>query len=126
MNEKGCILIVDDDPHIRQTVKTILSAEGFDVSMAESGEECLNLLKEGFSGVILLDIMMPVMDGWDTIKAIISEDLFNGVVIAMLTARSAPDEKMVGLQEYVIDYITKPFDIDDLIRKTEYFLRFVP
>ena len=119
------VMIVDDDAHVRIAVKTILSDAGFHIIAAESGDQCIDLLKNGFSGVILLDIMMPGMDGWDTIRAILENKLEHGIAIVMLTAKNAPDTKMIGLQEYVVDYITKPFDNEDLIEKTAFIMSFV-
>ena len=121
----GNVMIVDDDAHVRIAVKTILSDAGFQIIAAESGDQCIDLLKKGFSGVILLDIMMPGMDGWDTIRAILDNNLEQGIAIVMLAAKNAPDTKMIGLQEYVVDYITKPFDNEDLIEKTTFIMGFV-
>ena len=119
------VMIVDDDRHILVAVKTVLNEAGFSVEMAESGDECLHLLKQEFSGVILLDIMMPVMDGWDTIRAIHSGGLGENILIAMLTARDSPDEKMNGLQEYVFDYITKPFEPEELVSKVRLYSKYL-
>jgi DNA-binding response OmpR family regulator len=121
----GKVMIVDDDRHILLAVKTVLNEAGFPVEMAESGQECINLLKAGFTGVILLDIMMPVMDGWDTIRAINSSGLGDNVLIAMLTAKNSPDSKMIGLQEYVFDYITKPFEPDELVNKVRVYSKYL-
>ena len=123
--QKGKVMIVDDDAHVRIAVRTILSDAGFEVTPADGGEKCIELLQSGFSGVILLDIMMPDMDGWDTIAAILENGLEKGIAIVMLTAKNAPDSKMIGLQEYVIDYITNPFDNIVLIEKTRFFMSFV-
>lgn len=119
------VMIVDDDRHILVAVKTVLNEAGFPVEMAESGEECINLLKAGFTGVILLDIMMPVMDGWDTIRAINSNGLGDNVLIAMLTAKNSPDAKMIGLQEYVFDYITKPFEPEELVSRVRLYCKYL-
>lgn len=119
------VMIVDDDRHILVAVKTVLNEAGFPVEMVESGHECLNLLRAGFAGVILLDIMMPVMDGWDTIRAINSEGLGDNVLIAMLTAKNSPDAKMLGLQEHVFDYITKPFEPDELVSKVRLYSKYL-
>ncbi|MDD1727503.1 MAG: response regulator [Methanospirillum sp.] len=120
------VMIVDDDAHVRIAVKTILAEAGYNVIDAEGGKECIAILKSEFCGVLLLDIMMPGMDGWDTITKILEEDLFHGIVIAMLTAKSTPDNKMIGLQEWVLDYVTKPFDPDELVSKVRYYASFLP
>jgi len=119
------VMIVDDDRHILVAVKTVLNEAGFPVEMVESGDECISLLKAGFTGVILLDIMMPVMDGWDTIRAINSNGLGDNVLIAMLTAKDSPDAKMIGLQEYVFDYITKPFEPEELVSRVRLYSKYM-
>ncbi len=67
------IMIVDDDPSIRATVEIVLNTKGYSICVVESGKRCLDKLREGFSGLILMDVMMPEMNGWDTIKSIEDE-----------------------------------------------------
>jgi CheY-like chemotaxis protein len=119
------VMVVDDDPSILITVKTVLEPEGFDVVLANSGDSCLEQLETGFSGVILMDVMMPNRDGWDTVREIADRGLLRGNAISMLTAMSAPDEKMDGLQEYVVDYITKPFSSDRLVTAVDEYLSYI-
>jgi len=119
------VLIVDDDLHILIAVSTILNDAGINVLTAESGDECLKIIEAGFYGVVLMDIMMPEKDGWDTIREIIRTGKENGVVIVMLTAKDTPDEKMEGLQEYVLDYITKPFEADEFVRRVSRYLKYI-
>ncbi len=122
---KKKVMIVDDDPYILITIREIFEPEGFEVVTASGGRECLEELKKGFKGVILMDIMMPQMDGWDAIREIVARGYTEGniIAIAMLTAKDVPDQKMEGLQEYVIDYITKPFDPKELVATVEeYFI----
>lgn len=109
------VMVVDDDECIRQAMHALLTFEGFDVVTAVGGDDCLRLLGEGFRGVILMDIMMPGMNGWDTIREIEKAGLLHGNIISMLTAMGEPDEQMEGLQEVVIDYITKPFEAKELV-----------
>lgn len=109
------VMVVDDDECIRQAMHALLSFEGFDVVTAAGGDDCLRLMGEGFRGVILMDIMMPGMNGWDTIREIEKAGMLHGNIISMLTAIDAPDEQMEGLQEIVVDYITKPFEAQELI-----------
>ncbi len=71
-----------------------------------------------------MDIMMPVMDGWDTIRALLEMGGGNKVLIVMLTAKDHPDQKMDGLQEYVFDYITKPFEYDEIILRIRSYLSY--
>jgi len=119
------VLIVDDDLHIRLAVLTLLNDAGINVLTAESCDECLKSIQNGFSGLVLMDIMMPEKDGWDTIREIIKAGKENDVVIVMLTAKDTPDEKMEGLQEYVIDYITKPFEADEFVRRVKRYLKYL-
>ena len=119
------VMIVDDDPSILITIKTILESEDIDIVTADSGQACLDTLAEGFRGVILMDIMMPHMDGWDTIRAMVDQDYLEGNVIFMLTAKDAPDSKMEGLEQYVIDYVTKPFEPEKLISTVNEYLSYL-
>ena len=114
------VMIVDDNRLIRESVKILFENEGVEIFMAEGGMECLALLEEGFRGIILMDIMMPEMDGWDTIREIVERGMYEGNVILMLTGKSEPDNKMEGIQEYVTDYVTKPFNSRQLIDTVTY------
>jgi len=114
MNKK--LMIVDDDPDILITIRRIFEREGFEVYTVDSGKDCIKEIEEGFKGVILMDIMMPFMDGWDTIKKIKDEGLSKNVVISMLTAKGIEDNrKMKDLKEEIYGYYTKPFDVKVLI-----------
>jgi len=109
------VMIVDDDPSILIAVRTLLENAGFEVYAAGSGNDCIEEMKNGFQGVILMDIMMPYMDGWDTIREIVKQGFIDGNVIAIITAKDLPDIKMTDLKDYVIDYIAKPFNPDELV-----------
>lgn len=116
------IMIVDDNEYVRASVEIICSSAQLDLATAASGPECLKHLESGFKGIILMDIMMPGMDGWDTIRQMVDRGLYDGNIIVMLTGMGEPDSKMDGLQEYVSDYMTKPFGPDQLIESLEYYL----
>lgn len=118
-------MIVDDNEYIRESVEILLKLYGLSSVNADSGEECLRHLQSGFRGLILMDVMMPNMDGWDTIREMVDRGLYDGNFIIMLTAMSEPNEKMEGLQEYVVDYITKPFTPQDFIEKLKAYLAFL-
>ena len=109
------IMIVDDNKLIRDAVVILFENEGMTIAAAGGGPECVRLLEQGFRGIILMDVMMPGMDGWDTIREIVERGLYPGNIILMLTGKSEPDYKMEGIQEYVTDYVTKPFDALELI-----------
>ncbi|BCG48352.1 response regulator receiver domain protein [Citrifermentans bremense] len=116
------IMIVDDNEYVRASVEIICSSAQLDLATAASGQECLKHLEDGFKGIILMDIMMPGMDGWDTIREMVARGLYDGNIIVMLTGMGEPDSKMDGLQEYVSDYMTKPFGPDQLLESLEYYL----
>ena len=119
------IMIVDDDPSIRETVEIVLGAGGYSTCAVESGMECLDKLRNGFRGLILMDIMMPEMNGWDTIAVIEDEGLHGENVICMLTAVHDPGPELEKLTECVMDYIRKPFTSEELLGIVAEYLAYV-
>ena len=110
------ILIVDDDKDILTSLREVFQYHGNVVFTAESGFECIRRIKDGFHGVLLIDIMMPKMDGWDTIREIVKNGLENNVKIVVITARGTHhQEKMQGLEPFILDYVPKPFDLNKLL-----------
>lgn len=118
------IMAVDDDPRIREVLEMLFAMEGIDIAVASGGEEAIKILeREGDNiDLLLLDIMMPRMDGWDVVKALKDRGWTNKLLITMLTAKGDPGDKAMELEEYVFDYITKPFDPDELVRRVKDFL----
>lgn len=108
-------MVVDDDPFVLITMRQLFEPEGFEVYTVTSGAECLDELARGFKGVILMDVMMPHMDGWTTIREIVSKGYHEGNVISMLTAREEYDPNAEDLKKYIKDYLIKPFDLKPLI-----------
>jgi CheY-like chemotaxis protein len=119
------ILIVDDEEMVRYSVKRILETAGYRVSTAASGSECLERLRMGYHGLILMDIVMPGMDGWDTVQRVVDEGLYNGNLVCMLTGQDEPDVKMEHLKEYVLDYVRKPFEAKRLVQICEEYLSYL-
>jgi len=117
---KKDILAVDDDTDILHSVKDIFEHQGHEVFTVSNGFECIQELENGFNGIILLDIMMPGMDGWDTIKEIVRKGLDKNVEILIITAIGTSDhDKMYGVESYIHDYIIKPFNVKDLVESVE-------
>ena len=117
------LMVVDDDPDILITIRKIFEKEGYEVFTVDSGIDCIKELERGFRGIILLDIMMPFMDGWDTIEEINKRGLAKNVVISILTAKGIPDrERLKCLESYIYKYITKPFDVKDLISNVSHMI----
>ena len=110
------IMIVDDDPDILVSMRCVFEHEGYEVYTVDGGSDCIEELERGFKGIILLDLIMPFMDGWDTLREIIKRGLNEDIIISVITAKGSPDpEKMKGLESYIYDYISKPFDINELV-----------
>ncbi|MDF1558024.1 MAG: response regulator [ANME-2 cluster archaeon] len=110
------IMVVDDEPDTVDLVKLVLETEGYETSVAYSGEEALEKIRMDKPDLVLLDIMMPHMDGWAVRKEIIDNAKTKDIPIIMLTAKAQPIDKMIGLHVVgVEDYITKPFGRYELI-----------
>lgn len=114
------VMIVDDDDGVRETVSILLEDSPYNITCVESGEECLDLLKKGFRGIILMDIMMPDLDGWDTVTRMKQLGLLEGNIICMFTASMHPGEKGKVLADSIIEYITKPFSEEELLNKLKH------
>lgn len=109
-------MVVDDETDILASIRALFEKQNYEVTTVESGEECIQALEKGFKGVILMDIMMPNMDGWDTIKKIVDRGLIKNVAINIITGKGTKDHQKLGeLGSYVYDYLTKPIDINQLI-----------
>lgn len=115
------IMIIDDNEYLRDSVEILFRTEKMKIVTASGGHECLDLLEKGFRGVLLMDVMMPHMDGWETISQIVERGLYEGNIILMLTAKDEPDNKMENTKEYITDYITKPFDPMQLVDVVRYY-----
>lgn len=109
------VMVVDDDRSIGETVRIILEDQGYSVSVVGSGRECIDMLLAGFSGMVLMDVMMPEMGGWDTISEIVERGLAENIMIVMLTAMHDPSPQLERLTKYVVDYVRKPFTEKELI-----------
>lgn len=118
------ILAVDDDPEVLGTVSRALSREGFTVRQASSGAEALDILeREGIPELMLLDIIMPGMDGLEVCKRLRSDNTYNRLPILFLSARSQTDEVVEGLDAGGDDYLIKPFELTELHARIRALLR---
>jgi two-component system, OmpR family, KDP operon response regulator KdpE len=117
---EGCILVVDNEPQIRRVMRTTLIPEGFEVDDAKSGDEALEHIRSGKYDLVLLDINMPGMSGFDTCRAI--RDL-SDMPIIMLTVHDAEKDKVEALDAGADDYITKPFGMPELLARVRAVLR---
>ncbi len=110
------VMIVDDEPILRDTISRILERGGLETVTACSGNECIEHLQNGFKGLILMDVSMPDLDGWGTVQKIVEKGYADKVIICMLTGNSEPDHSMDPLKEYILDYITKPIQSQELLQ----------
>lgn len=118
------IVVVDDDPGLILVVSGFLEKEGFEVVCFNSGEECLEKLEKIKPDLILMDIMMPGIDGWKTLEEIRKTKVGKSLPVAMLTARADVSEVMFAMNvEGVADYITKPFESDELVQRIKKILQ---
>jgi len=112
------IMVIDDEYEVADIVKKMLESEGFEVTTANSGEEALEKLEKERPDLILLDIMMPGMDGWETLKKIKSNEKFKEIPVSMLTALPlTPDDTKDKPINSIENYIVKPFSKRVLLQK---------
>ena len=109
------ILVVDDEAPLLVTLAANLELEGFEVTTATDGQDCLDKVKSVDPAVITLDIMMPRMDGWDTASQLRADPATAGVKVVLLSARAQEADLERGNRIGVDAYLTKPFDPDELI-----------
>lgn len=115
------ILIADDDAHIRELMGFFLQNEGFDILEAENGEQALSILENTVVELVILDIMMPLVDGWDLCKEIRSRDPH--ILLLMVTAKGESGHKVKGFQLGTDDYLAKPFDPVELVLRIKALLK---
>jgi len=115
------VLIVDDDAKLLRMLQRTLVYEGFDVTTAADGEEALNAVYDRRPSLLILDWMMPHMDGMETLRALRGQE--NDIPVLMLTARDAVEDRVEGLEEGADDYLVKPFAPTELVARVRALLR---
>ena len=114
------VLIVEDDRNIQELLQLYLEKEGYAVTVASDGGQGLSKFRSIKPDLVLLDVMMPVMDGWAVCKAIRAD---SQTPIIMLTAKGETNDKVSGLKSGADDYVTKPFEMKELLARIEAVLR---
>ncbi len=109
MTDKKRVLVVDDEPDVLLLCRVNLEVEGYDVATAPDGEAGLEACRELKPDVVLLDVMMPKMDGWQVLEAIKEDDDLAHIPVVMLTAKVQEQDQIRGWSTGAADYITKPF-----------------
>ena len=120
VNEPRRILVVDDEPHLVRAVRMYLELQGYVVFGAQSGEEALEAVREKLPDLVILDVMMPGLDGFQTLREL---RRVSHVPVIMLTARGEEDDKVQGLALGADDYVTKPFSQKELLARVQAVLR---
>jgi CheY-like chemotaxis protein len=109
-------MVVDDNEVILKVLDKLLSREGYEVVAADGGARCLEILKGEKPDLILMDVMMPEMDGWKTVEKIKQDEANKDIIIAMLTVKSMDKDKDKSMIEFGADWhFSKPVDNDDLL-----------
>jgi two-component system alkaline phosphatase synthesis response regulator PhoP len=117
------ILIVDDEVDLVETVRFPLEMEGYHVLVSYNGEDALNQARKENPDLILLDLMLPKLDGYKVCRLLKFDDRYKHIPILMLTAKTQEKDKALGMETGANEYITKPFEMDDLLKKVKAYLK---
>lgn len=116
------ILIVDDEKDIVETLAFMLKTKGFECICAYDGEEGLNLAKNSNPNLIILDVMMPKINGYKICRLLKFDNKYKDIPIIMVTARSQDEDKIIGEETGANEYITKPFEFSEVLEKINKYL----
>lgn len=116
------ILIADDETDIVETLQFMLEVEGFECLTAYNGEDALNIAKREMPDLLILDVMMPKINGYKVCRLLKFDAKYKNIPILMVTARSQEEDKMIGEETGADEYITKPFEITDVVEKVKKYL----
>lgn len=116
------ILIVDDEQDIVESLKFVLEAADYTCYYAYNGEDGLRLAKEIIPDLIILDVMMPKINGYKISRLLKYDNKYKDIPILMITARSQEEDKLIGEETGANEYITKPFDLDEVVKKVREYL----
>ena len=119
MQRKKKILIVDDEKQLVSLVSLHMKMSGYEVLSAKDGEEALAIAKEEVPDLIILDLMLPKIDGWEVCKRLRAESKIGDIPVIMLTARSEAGDKLRGFECGADDYVTKPFSPRELVARVK-------
>ena len=119
---KKKILLVDDEVDLVETVRFPLEMQGFTVLVSQDGEDALKKAREEKPDLILLDLMLPKLDGYKVCRLLKFDERYKHIPILMLTAKTQEKDKTLGMETGADEYITKPFEMDDLMEKVESYI----
>lgn len=116
------VLLVDDEPNILLSLKFLMQKEGYEVLVAENGDEAMALARQHSPDLVILDVMLPSPNGYEVCQAMRADPQLTGLYIMMLTAKSNPAEREKGLAMGADDYVSKPFSNRELVDKVRLIL----
>jgi len=116
------ILVVDDEIDLVETLRFPLELEGYNVLVSHDGEDALNQARKEKPDLILLDLMLPKLDGYKVCRLLKFDERYKHIPILMLTAKTQEKDKILGMETGADEYITKPFEMDYLIEKVKAYL----
>ncbi len=122
-SEKKRILIVDDEPELRDALKIRIESSGYEAILASDGEEALKRTREMEPDLIILDIMLPKISGFKVCRMIKFDPKYKNIPVIMLTVRTGKEDRLLGIQSGAEEYITKPFSDDDLMARIKKHLK---
>ena len=117
------ILVVDDEVDLVETVRFPLELEGFDVLVSYNGEDALSQARKEKPDLIILDLMLPKLDGYKVCRLLKFDERYKHIPILMLTAKTQEKDKILGKETGADEYITKPFEMDYLMEKVKAYLK---
>ena len=117
------VLIVDDAQDIVETLKFLLETEGIECLTAFDGEDALNKAKNEYPDLIILDVMLPKINGYKVCRLLKFDSKYKRIPILMVTARSQEEDKAIGEETGADEYITKPFNIEDVVNSVKQYLK---
>lgn len=117
------ILIVDDEQDIVESLKFVLEVEDYTCYCAYNGEDGLRLAKEIMPDLIILDVMMPKINGYKISRLLKFDNKYKNIPILMITARTQEEDKLIGEETGADEYITKPFELEDVVKKVNEYLK---
>ncbi len=126
MSRRPRVLIVDDEPNIVLSLQFLLSREGYDIDVARDGESALAIAAQTPPDLVVLDLMLPGLDGYEVCRRLRATDATAAVKIVVVTARAREAERVRGLEEGADAYVTKPFSTRELIATVGRFLARTP
>ena len=116
------ILVVDDEEDLVEIIRFPLELEGLDVLVSYNGEDALNQARKENPDLILLDLMLPKLDGYKVCRLLKFDERYKHIPILILTAKTQEKDKLLGKETGADEYITKPFDIEYLIKRVKFYL----